>query len=57
MKRYTYVTTYIVRAPDEASAGEVREKVESQLQADSSVIEDWTKLTDIEDDYEEGPSP
>ena len=49
MKRYTFVTTYIVKAPDEAKATEVKAKVVSQLQVDSSVAEYRTKLTDIED--------
>jgi hypothetical protein len=48
-KRYTFVTTYIVEAPDEAKATEVKEKVVAQLQPDRSVAEYWTKLTDIED--------
>ncbi len=48
-KRYTFVTTYIVEAPDEAKATEAKEKVATQLQRDSSVAEYWTKLTDIED--------
>ncbi len=49
MKSYTYVTTYVVRAPDEGKAGEVMEKVESQLAVDSSVAEHRTSLIDIED--------
>lgn len=52
-KRYTYTTTYIVKASNEATAGEVREKVESQLRPDTLVAEYWTKLTDIEDDPKE----
>lgn len=49
MKHYTFITTYIVRAPDETKATEVKAKVISQLRADSSVTEYWTHLTDIED--------
>ena len=56
VKRYTYVTTYIVRAPDEATAREVMEKVKSQLRPDRLVVEHWTKLTDIEDVSEEEAS-
>jgi ABC-type lipoprotein release transport system permease subunit len=49
LKRFTYVTTYIVQAVDERTANEVKEKVVSQLQTDTLVLEDWTNLTDIED--------
>jgi len=51
-KEYTYVTTYIVLAPDEATANEVKEKVESVLHPGTLhciVVEHWTKLTDVED--------
>jgi len=49
MKRYTYVTTYIVKALDEAVGDEVVEKVESVLRPDTAVVERWTKLECIED--------
>jgi len=49
MKRYTFVTTYIVEAPNEMKAAEVKAKIGSQLMVDNSVAEYWTNLTDIED--------
>ena len=49
MKRYTYITTYVVEAPDEKTAEEVREKVVSQLRPDKLVVDHWTQLADIED--------
>ena len=51
LKRYTFVTTYIVEADDEAKANCTKEKVESQLRPDMQVAEYWTKLEDIEDKY------
>ncbi len=48
-KRYTFVTTYIIEAPDETKARETVDNVESQLRPDTQVAEHWTKLTDIED--------
>ena len=49
MKRYTFVTTYIVEATHEAKARETMEKVESQLRPDAQVAEMWTRLIDIKD--------
>ena len=49
MKRYMFVTTYIIRAPDEAKARETVDNVESQLKPDTQVVEHWTKLIDITD--------
>ena len=50
MKEYTFVTTYIVLAPDKETAKEVKEKIISQLENDDSVLEYWTLLTDVEDE-------
>ena len=50
-KRYTFVTTYIVRADDEAAADKVSQKIHVQIRLDDSVVEFWTNLTDVEDDY------
>ncbi len=49
MKRYTFVTTYIIEAPNEAKATETRANVEAMLTPDTQVTEHWTKLVDIED--------
>ncbi len=49
MKRYTFETTYIVQAPNEAKARETQEMLESILRSDTQAVEHWTKLTDIED--------
>jgi hypothetical protein len=48
-KRYTFVTTYIVEADDEATATKTRVGLEAWLGVDVRVAEYWTKLTDIED--------
>ena len=54
MKRYTFETIYVVEAPEETKADEVKAKVESALQhsfpTDILVVEHWAKLTDVEDD-------
>lgn len=49
MKRYTFVTTYVIHAPDEAKARETVDNVESSVRHDTQVTEHWTRLTDIED--------
>ena len=53
VKEYTFVTTYIVQAPQEVSAREfVAEKVKSLLSAYPQclhVTEFWTKLIDVSD--------
>jgi hypothetical protein len=53
MQRYAFVSTYIVRAPDEATACEVREKVEAPLKPDTLVVEFWTRLMGPFSDREE----
>ncbi len=53
MPRYTFVTTYIIEAPDEAKARETGEKIEPTLSNDTQVVEHWTRLTDVEEPYEE----
>ena len=49
MKRYTFETTFIVKAPDEAKARETLEMLEAILRNDRQAITYWTKLTDVED--------
>ncbi len=49
MKRYTFVTTYLVEASDETTATKTKEGLEAWLKVDARVAEHYTNLTDIED--------
>ncbi len=53
MKRYTFVTTYIIEASNEAKARETVDNVESQLRPDTQAVEHWTRLMDTkeQDDF------